>query len=561
VTALDPAPRARTSPVGHAWLWAGALAALLFLVPIAIDRPLLDPDEGLHAAIAREMAEGNDWVTPRFLGEPFLDKPILFFWAQAAALRLLGPTDTAVRLVGVVFGLLGATTIGWLTYRVAGARAGWLAAGFHTTMLLPLALAHVAVHDIALVPWATLTVLAGWQAVRAGGGARGLFHAALGGVWVGLAMLTKGLSGVAIAGVALAAWVIWTRRLSGWSVLVGAVVLGVGAALAAPWYLAMEAANPGYLHYFVLERHFLGFSTETQPHGTRPFWYYVPLLLGGALPWILAVPHARTTRTGQLEHRDAIVLGWAWLVGGTAFLSLASSKLVTYLLPVFPAVSLLAATAWDRWLPDGDSPGRLRGLRAATRVAGAALGLALPAALVAGTRLFGIPVPVRTWALSAAAAALGAWLACAPPRQPGRALAAWLVTATAVQAIGLLAVLPAASRVFTARELAAVLGRDGIPSRLWVFDERVGSLVFYLDADLRRGLRPGQLVKIGPDVLLAMRQPPPDTLVAIPAEHLRRLEQRVDLSSTPFTPAGGHRLYTAAAIHDAVRATLSRPDR
>ena len=60
MTDLDPAPRAPASTVGHAWLWAGALAALLFLVPLAIDRPLLDPDEGLHAAIAREMAEGND---------------------------------------------------------------------------------------------------------------------------------------------------------------------------------------------------------------------------------------------------------------------------------------------------------------------------------------------------------------------------------------------------------------------------------------------------------------------------------------------------------------------
>jgi hypothetical protein len=68
-------------------------------------------------------------------------------------------------------------------------------------------------------------------------------------------------------------------------------------------------------------------------------------------------------------------------------------------------------------------------------------------------------------------------------------------------------------------------------------------------------------VKIGPDVLLAMRQPPPDTLVAIPTEHLHRLQQRVDLSVAPFTPAGGHRLYTAAAFHAALRATLARPAR
>jgi 4-amino-4-deoxy-L-arabinose transferase-like glycosyltransferase len=561
VTGPDRAPGAAPSRPDSPWLWAAGLAALLFLAPLAADRPLLDPDEGLHAAIAREMAEGRDWVTPRFLGEPFLDKPALFFWCQAVALRTLGATDTVVRLVGVAFGLLGAFTTGRLTRRVAGERAGWLAAAFQATMLLPLALSHVAVHDIALVPWVTLAVLAGVQAVDAPDGRRGLGHAVAGGAWVGLAMLTKGLSGVAIAGVALGVWVISTRRLSWWCVLVGTVMLGVGAALAAPWYLAVEAANPGYLHYFVVERHFLGFSTETQPHGTRPAWYYVPLLLGGALPWILTLPCAIGRRRTRAEHHDAVVLGWVWLVGGTVFLSLASSKLVTYLLPVLPAVSLLAATVWDRALAASTSPGVPRCLRAATRGAGAALGLVLPAALAAGTRVFGISFPPLAWASAGAAAVLGAWLATATVRQAGRVLAAWLVTAAAIQTLGLLAVLPPASRVFTARELAAVLGRDGLPARLWVFDERVGSLVFYLDPDLRRGLQPGQLVKIGPDVLLAMRQPPPDTLVAIPTEHLHRLQQRVDLSVAPFTPAGGHRLYTAAAFHAALRATLARPAR
>jgi hypothetical protein len=58
-----------------------------------------------------------------------------------------------------------------------------------------------------------------------------------------------------------------------------------------------------------------------------------------------------------------------------------------------------------------------------------------------------------------------------------------------------------------------------------------------------------------------MRQPPPRTLVAIPAEHLRRLETRVDLSRAPFTPAGSYRLYTTDAVHAALRATLTRPGR
>ena len=91
-----------------------AIAALLYLAPLLLDAPLTDPDEGLHAAISQEMVERGDFIVPRFLGRPFLDKPILFFWAQAASMRAFGMTTAAARLPGVLFALLGIVTTGWL---------------------------------------------------------------------------------------------------------------------------------------------------------------------------------------------------------------------------------------------------------------------------------------------------------------------------------------------------------------------------------------------------------------------------------------------------------------
>src|SRR5512144_1652357 len=84
-----------------------AMALVLVVAPLVVNAPLLDPDEGLHAAIAQEMVLRHDYVTPTFLGEPFLDKPILFFWTEALSLQLVGMTEAAVRLPPVVFGLLG----------------------------------------------------------------------------------------------------------------------------------------------------------------------------------------------------------------------------------------------------------------------------------------------------------------------------------------------------------------------------------------------------------------------------------------------------------------------
>ena len=68
------------------------LALALVAAPLIASAPLFDPDEGLHAAIAQEMIQRRDYVTPTFLGEPFLDKPILFFWTEALSLRLFGTT-------------------------------------------------------------------------------------------------------------------------------------------------------------------------------------------------------------------------------------------------------------------------------------------------------------------------------------------------------------------------------------------------------------------------------------------------------------------------------------
>src|SRR3712207_5628559 len=91
-----------------------AVAFVLVLAPLAASAPLFDPDEGLHAAIAQEMVRRGDYVTPRFSGEPFLDKPILFFWAEAASLRVLGDREAAIRLPPLLFGLAGMLSVALL---------------------------------------------------------------------------------------------------------------------------------------------------------------------------------------------------------------------------------------------------------------------------------------------------------------------------------------------------------------------------------------------------------------------------------------------------------------
>ena len=99
------------------------------------------------------MVQRGDYVTPTFLGQPFLDKPILFFWAEAASLRLFGHNETAVRIPPLLFGLFGMVPSPSSAASLFGEAAGLIAGIVYATMLLPIGVSQVAVHDIGLVPF------------------------------------------------------------------------------------------------------------------------------------------------------------------------------------------------------------------------------------------------------------------------------------------------------------------------------------------------------------------------------------------------------------------------
>jgi 4-amino-4-deoxy-L-arabinose transferase len=524
------------------------LLATLYVLPLAARFPLLDPDEGLHAAITQEMVTRGDYVMPRFLGEPFLDKPILFFWAQAASLLCLGQDETAARVPGLFFGALGALSIGWLAATVLGP-AGWIAALLYTTLLVPMALMQVPVHDVAVVPFANVAILAFWRAAREETPARSLGWSAAAGLALGGAILTKGLTGVALVGLAHATVLLVERRLRVVVVAGGVLALAIGVVVALPWYLAMEHVQPGYLHYYFVERHLFGFATETQRHGSRPFGYYVPVILAGGLPWVLYAPFAwRRTRPASMppltaREADASRLGWAWLLTGWLFLSVAGSKLFTYALPLFPAVALLATVAWvSRRDDDGRSHRWFDRVVVAQAMLGAVL---LPLVLAAVPFTLPVAVPAWTWPVAAVVAAGWLWAARAWTRRDRRTpIVLASLAGAATVAVLLTGVMPRVGAVMSARDLAAELNRGGrLPPELWVLRQRLGSVIFYLAPPLRAEATPGRIRQVQLSDLRA-RRAPPGTVVAVAAQDQARVEPFVAPGAS-YREAGRYRLYRA----------------
>jgi dolichyl-phosphate-mannose-protein mannosyltransferase len=534
------------------------IALLVFICPLGVGIPLVDPDEGLHASIAQEMVEKGDWVTPRFQGEAFLDKPILFTWAQAVSLKLFGMNVAAVRLPGLLFGLAAMITTGILGWRIYSPLAGFFAAMLYGTMILPTILAQLPVHDVALIPFASLAILLFWEADRAVGFRRKAILTVAIGALLGLTCLTKGLVGVGLVGVAYGSYLLVTRRLTWEACVRGVVALSVAAMTALPWYLAMESRIPGYLHYYFVERHLLGLATDSQHHAGKAVWYYLPILLGGAMPWAVYLPIAIRDWWAQrkLAERPATdggtTLLWCWLIACTLLLSAAGSKLVTYIWPVLPPIAILAASVWARLLEGRLSEPARRWFGSNFAPAGWTGPLLLPTALIVLHFAIGLPVPWYVGVLSVLVG-FSAWIP------------SWLwMKGRYAQALPVGTVVPAAHMIFvlafiaphlagehTARDLAAHFNRQGaLPDELVIVEERVGSAIFYLDPTLRAELQPGQIRAERARNIAGLGELDPGSLYVLAESRVDYTGKYLDVEESPWESIGRYRIYRDPELRD-----------
>jgi 4-amino-4-deoxy-L-arabinose transferase-like glycosyltransferase len=319
------------------------------------NRPLSVPDEGRYVEIPREMVATGDYLTPRLNGVKYFEKPVLFYWLESFSIKLFGLKGFALRLWPALFALMGCLVVYGSGVRLFGRRTGLISATVLATSLLYYALSRAIILDMpvsALLSVALLCFLLGTHEPL---GLRRRFF-----MWgfysfAALAVLTKGLIGILIPGMVIGVWIMLLRE---WRVL-KTMYLPSGLLLflliAAPWHILVDRANPEFFNFYFIHEHFLRYVTKI--HGRyKPAWFFIPVVLLGLFPWsaflIQAVKHNLPPSWRERhEHRDTLfLLLWAGLV--FLFFSASDSKLIPYILPVFPPLSLLIgrylAEAWDR---------------------------------------------------------------------------------------------------------------------------------------------------------------------------------------------------------------------
>ena len=375
------------------------LALVLALLVLRLGAvPLLGPDEPRYARVAVEMQRAGAWVRPTLQGEPWLEKPPLYYWLAGGAFRLLGETEAAARLPSIAALLLltGATAL--FGARLYGSAAG-LHAGFVAgTALLPFAYGRAASMDMLLAATVTLAIgLAGLRLVGIAGSTAVVAAAAA----AGLATLAKGPLGVLLPGLVVGGFLLTTRELRPLRELVGPRALVAFAVVAAPWYVAI-LRDQG--------EHFVSvFLAEPQPpallvHGPQP--------PGAAL--VLPAGAARSASfRGRVSRSPASCGGAArvardrflvlWLVLPLAFFSLAGPKLPGYILPCVPPLAILVGRAADRLVSEGATAERSLSARVVGLVdarAGRARGRGGPAGLFHEQEpQWRSVIPLGVWAL------------------------------------------------------------------------------------------------------------------------------------------------------------------
>jgi 4-amino-4-deoxy-L-arabinose transferase-like glycosyltransferase len=342
---LQPTPSAPIRT--HArWLTGLALAfAIVWLATLGA-RKLLNPDEARYAEIPREMIASGDWLTPRLNDLHYFEKPPLQYWTTAAAFEVLGQTEFAARLWCGLAGLAGIFVVGWMGTRLFGRNAGLIAAALLASSLMYFALGHVNTLDMGFTLFLTLAIgaflLAQQTPVKSSAERNFMLLA-----WVaaGLALMSKGIVAMALPALAFGVYTAIEREYSAWRRLHIVPGLILFLIVCAPWLIAVSLANPGFATFFFVHEHFARFLTDVHRR-VEPWWYFLPYLVAGALPWVSLAPAALFTawrndsQQPTFRARRFLVIYIAVLL---IFFSVSHSKLPPYILPIFPALALLAA--------------------------------------------------------------------------------------------------------------------------------------------------------------------------------------------------------------------------
>jgi 4-amino-4-deoxy-L-arabinose transferase-like glycosyltransferase/membrane-associated phospholipid phosphatase len=457
--------------------WLLAAACLLMFWIGNGSYSLWDRDEPRFATATREMLARGDWIVPTFNGDLRPDKPVLIYWLQRTAYLVFGDGPFAARFWSGVGGMIACLATWRLGSRMFDARVGLVAGWMLALSPMLIIESKLGTVDAVLLACIMTSMNALWEirAGRASLAAATLFWLAL-----ALGILTKGPVAIAVPASVIVlvtiaqrdlAWLARLRPLSG---------ILLTTTLVAPWCWAVQSATDGRFLSMALGHHVVARSLQSlEDHSGFPGYYLVSLLAMMA-PWAFLLPWAIAKHRARFLRDERILFLGSWSIAILLLFEIVRTKLVHYVLPAYPALLLLVASALVAKFPDaklGILTLNHRWLGRAMMLVGAALAFGSAAAahyFLPGS--IGIPASV-----SAGVGGLGLLSAgyLYTHQHYRRAFAVQIVAGTAMIVVAATQVLPAVHREQVILDVARRLrerAEAGQTIALWLY--RDPSLIY-----------------------------------------------------------------------------------
>lgn len=322
-------------------------------------RPMGTPDEFRYGQIPKEMLLSGNFVAPTMFGHPYFEKPVMGYWLIALSEWIFGFNAFALRLPMALCTGLTALMI-YFAVKKASQKSDLAkyCVMFYFCSALVVATGVVCVLDSILSCFTTAMLVTVYFALEERESTvKKLLLLALCGVAAGLAFLTKGPIGWIFPGFAALGYILWNKRWKEFLIL-PPVILFFCVLTVLPWAIAVHKADGDFWRYFVVVEHIQRFTTDAGGQHSEPFWYFVPVLLGGIFPGAFALAGVfdlpKSAFAGAVKNN-----GLRFALCGTIlpflFLSCSNGKLLTYLLPSFPCIAVLLGALFSKQLEDEDA--------------------------------------------------------------------------------------------------------------------------------------------------------------------------------------------------------------
>ncbi|WP_409283486.1 lipid IV(A) 4-amino-4-deoxy-L-arabinosyltransferase [Pseudomonas protegens] len=319
---------------------------LFYLLPMAT-HGLWIPDETRYAQISQEMLLSGKWASPHFMGIRYFEKPVAGYWMIAIGQALFGDNLFGVRVASALSTGLSVALAYLLARRLWNDPRKSLASALLYMSFTVVALqAGYANLDPQFTFWVNLSLVALWFTFDCRSVRGQLIAWVVLGLACGMGFMTKGFLAWLLPVLVALPYAIWQKRLRSLLIYGGLGVL-VAILISLPWALMVHAQEPDYWRFFFWHEHIRRFAGEDAQHAS-PWWYYLPLLVGFSVPWVLLLP-ASLKQAWEQRRLNSSGFLLLWLVLPLAFFSLSKGKLPAYILPcLLPLALLMGHTLVER---------------------------------------------------------------------------------------------------------------------------------------------------------------------------------------------------------------------